>query len=141
MDPILLFLPIFFICFWLILCSSLSWLGGWTALGKRYKAPGKPEGKRFWMQSVRCGWVDYNGCVTVWVAPHGLYMAVWLPFRSGHPPLFLPWSALHILEIHESWWASYVIVAVDNPPVARLRLPLRVVDAAKEIRVDESPPN
>jgi hypothetical protein len=117
----------------MLICSTIAWLGGWRALGDTYPAAEKPQGKQFRMQKIRCGWVDYNGCVTLIVTQSGLYLAVWLLFRSGHPPLLLPWHALHVLEIHEAWWGSYVYVAVDSPPVARLRLPLKVVEAAQEL--------
>jgi hypothetical protein len=134
-EPWLWLLPLFFLLFWLLICSVMAWLGGWRALGELYPASERPAGKRFGMQKIRCGWVEYNGCVTIGVTPGGLYLAVWPLFRNGHPPLLLPWSSLHVLEIHEGWWGSYVYVAVDNPPVARLRLPLKVVEAAREFGV------
>jgi hypothetical protein len=132
-------LPPFFVCVWLGLCSTLAWLGGWRALGELYPAADKPKGKHFGMQHVRCGLVEYNACVTIGVTSRGLYLAVWPLFRIGHPPLLLPWSSLHVLEIHETWWSAYVYVAVDSPPVARLRLPLKVVEAAQEFRVPGKP--
>jgi hypothetical protein len=133
------FLLPFFVGVWLTLCFTLSWLGGWRALGELYPAGDEPEGQRFGMQNIRCGWIEYNACVTIVVTPRGLYLAVWPLFRSSHPPLLLPWSSLHVLEIHETWWAAYAYVAVDNPPVARLRLPLKVVEVAQEYRVHGKP--
>ena len=138
-DPWLWFIPLFCILFWMLICTIMAWLGGWRALGEAYPAAEKPQGRRFRMQKIRCGWVDYNGCVTLAVTPAGLYLAVWPLFRSGHPPLLLPWSSLHVLELHEAWWGSHVVVAVDSPPLARLRLPLKVVESAQEFRIPGKP--
>jgi hypothetical protein len=126
-------LALFFVCFWLVLLSTIAWLGGWSALARHYKAVNAPSGQRFSMQSGALGWIDYNGCLTLRVCPEGLYLAIWPLFRFAHPPLLIPWSALHVLKVQDKWWSRHVDMAVDTPAIARLRLPLKVVEAAQKL--------
>jgi hypothetical protein len=122
---------------WLALMMAilalLSWASGWRALARRYRGDAIPDGLQFSMQWVRVGWVDYNGCVTYRVCPQGLYVALWRFFRFMHPPLLIPWSALHVLQVRSNGWIKHATVAVDRPPIARLRLPLRVAEAVGEL--------
>jgi hypothetical protein len=121
------------LCVWCAVCLMLAWAGGWSRLARSYRAAGKPAGRSFWMQSARFGWVDYNNCLTMRVSEAGLYLAVFPLFRLAHPPLLLPWSALHVLAVRERWWWRDVTLAVGTPPQGRLRLPLHVVDAARDL--------
>jgi hypothetical protein len=131
--PVLIWLVPLLLCVWCALCALLAWGGGWSKLARHYRAQGRPAGRKFWMQSARFGWVDYNNCLTILVCDDGLYLAVWPPFRFAHPPLLLPWSALHVVAVREQWWRRDVILAVGTPALLRLRLPLRIVDAAKDM--------
>jgi hypothetical protein len=125
----------------LAVCAAMARLGGWGSLALRYRAGAEPEGTTFRMQSARFGWVDYNGCLKVVVARAGLYLAPFPLFRFGHPPLLIPWSDLHVLEVRQSRWAQDVRVAVGRPEVAQLRLPLRVVEAARGLLPGALPGN
>jgi len=56
---------------------------GWSILAGQYTAPHVPEGKKFSMQSIAFGWVEYNGCLTiVVVAEEGRYLSTW-PFSMS----------------------------------------------------------
>jgi hypothetical protein len=127
------FVP-FFLLVWCSVCAVLARLGGWHSLARHYRALGKPNGKRFGMQSARFGWVDYNGCLSIRVAAEGLYIAMWPMFRLAHPPLLIPWSALRVLGVNDRWWRRDVTLAVGMPEIARIRLPLRVVSAAEGLQ-------
>jgi hypothetical protein len=39
---------------------------------------------------------SYGNCVNFGADETGLYMAVFRPFRLGHPPLFIPWSEVRV---------------------------------------------
>jgi hypothetical protein len=120
--------------FLLVLAGSMVLLGragGWWAVAKAYPSSGAPEGKKFAMQRGSFGWVDYNGCLTIHVSDRGLRIAVW-PFLSfAHPPILLPWSAIEVLKVRERWYARDILVRVGNPEIARVRLPLKIVEAAE----------
>jgi hypothetical protein len=38
------------------------------------------------------GLAHYRNCLVIGASPTGLYLAVFLPFRLAHPPLFIPWN-------------------------------------------------
>jgi hypothetical protein len=102
-------------------------------VAERYPAASVPDGQKFSMQYVAFRWVEYNGCLTIRVSPEGLYLAIWPLFRFAHPPLLIPWAALHILAVRQTWWNRDVLLAVDSPEITRIRLPLRVVEAVRSL--------
>lgn len=117
--------------FWAGLCVVIAQVSGWTRLASRFAADREPdEGIVFRGQILRIGWSDYSGCLTIRVAPEGLYLAVW-PIFVGHRPLLIPWTELRILEERRRRWFAVALVEVSDPPLAKLQLPLRIVDAAR----------
>jgi hypothetical protein len=130
-PPLLILIATGFVLFWMALLELLSRASGWKRVAQRYRALTVPEGQKFSMQHCAFGWADYNGCVTIIVAPEGVYLALWPPFRLSHPPLLIPWSALHVLKVKPTGWVKEVKLAIDDPPLARLTLPYKIVEAAQ----------
>lgn len=86
--------PLAFVGMWVAVAAVLSLTGGWNHLAQTFRAePGSAQNRR-WFCSGRVGLVDYNGCLIRGHSRQGLYLAVLLPFRPFHPPLFIPWSAM-----------------------------------------------
>jgi hypothetical protein len=107
-------------------------LSGWARLAERFPADREPEdGICFRGQFLRIGWCDYNGCLTIRVSSEGLYLAIW-PIFVGHRPLLIPWTALRVVEERRRRWFPVVLLDVGEPSQARLQLPLRVTDAARD---------
>jgi len=73
----------------------LALLGGWRRVARTFRAQHHPTGIRLRRQSANFGLVNYGGCLTIHVGPQGLHFAILWPFRPGHPPLFIPWHAVH----------------------------------------------
>lgn len=119
--------------FWWLVLSAIATLGGWTAIARQYRAAGPPTGQSFWFQSARFGWCDYNGCLVIRIADEGVRLSLPFPFRPGHPPIFLPWSALNVVDICDRWYGRYVSMNVGSPKVARIRLPLKIMEAAGQL--------
>jgi hypothetical protein len=117
-----------YIGFWFALSTVVARLGGWATLAQHYRVKYRPNGKRFSMQSGRFGWLDYNGCLRIIVADEGLYLSLWPRMMFSHPPLLLPWSDLKVLTVQDKWWGHHLSVAVGSPELARIRLPLKIVD-------------
>lgn len=93
--------PYFLPCFaagWLTLCGLLARIGGWANLAKDFRTHDNQEGERFLFASGRLGNrlfpANYGNCLIVTVNARGIRLAILLPFRFQHPPLFLPWSAM-----------------------------------------------
>lgn len=123
-----------FIAIWCMTLMLVARFSGWGKLAELYPATEPPAGRVFRWQAARIGWSDYNGCLTITVSRAGLGMAVMWMFRPGHPPILIPWSSLHVLAVHDGWLIRSVTLAVDDPPVTKMRLPTKVFDAAREFR-------
>lgn len=108
----------------------LSYVSGWQTLAKSYEANTPPRGMRFTWQSGSVGFLSYRNCVTVHVAPDGLFLAVPFFFRPGHKPLFLPSSAITNQKPVKILWYEAVSFQVGDPPV-ELRLSRRIFEARK----------
>jgi hypothetical protein len=112
-DPqtfIIWFVPLFLVAFtalWLLICALLAEVGGWSELAGLYREPEamvRAPVQSFGMATLdlRRGWfplpANYSNCAIVEVAPAGLHLRTWRPFRFRHPPLLIPWSQIERLE-------------------------------------------
>ena len=134
-----LWFPPFFILLWLTIFAVLARAGGWSALAKQYRFVGVPEGEKFSFQSAELRWVGYNGCVTIRISTEGLYLAVWRVLRFCHPPLLIPWSDLHVLKVRPTAWFPDVTLSAGTPPLTRIRLPYRILEAARRLAPTDAP--
>ena len=112
---------------------AIASVGGWSRLAERYRAEREPfDGPRWTSSFLEIGWCGYNGCVIYRVAPEGLYIAVWA-ILVGHPPLLIPWGDIRVLEERPSrWWFASARCEAGNPKLAKLSVPLAVIQAATE---------
>jgi len=120
--------PIFFGGMWWGTLMLLSALGGWARLAETFSAREAPAGRCFSMQDGMVGWVSYNACLSVSVSAEGLHLSVMFPFRVGHPPLFIPWTAVRSPRIRRFLWAESVAFDAGSPSVATVRLPKRIFE-------------
>jgi hypothetical protein len=116
-----------FVGMWCAICLMLS-RGGWRRLAESFPACGQPSGSRFSAQSGKVGAASYNGCLTIYSSHEGLYLSVWLPFRLGHPPLFIPWNAVRNATTQRFLWIKTVVFDVGSPSVATLELSSRIFE-------------
>lgn len=128
-------IPVFFAGLLVVIAK----VGGWTKLAEKFPADREPdEATCFRGQFLQIGWCGYNGCTTIRVSPDGLYLAVW-PIFVAHPPILIPWSELRVFQERRRRWFAAAVVEVGIPTIAKLELPLSVVDAAREwLRTDHS---
>jgi hypothetical protein len=92
-------IPLFVVCFsalWLFVCALLSWISGWRALGQEYRCDVKFAGPTWTWQTGHMRGVGFRNTLTVGAERRGLYLAMMLPFRFCHPPLFIPWSHITV---------------------------------------------
>jgi hypothetical protein len=109
-NPILIVLMIplalaLFATIWTVTCFLIARMNGWNHLATLYSAnAGEFQGRKWYLQSGRMrGWGRYKGALTLGANDRGLYLAVVLPFRPGHPPLFIPWESIDIRQPHAGW--------------------------------------
>jgi hypothetical protein len=99
------FWAVLFLCFWSLVVALISIVGGWRYLAKSYPAEettfriaGGNVGKRFRWTSLVLGPrffpTNYGNCVNVVVNDLGIRIAVMPLFRTLHPPILIPWSAI-----------------------------------------------
>ena len=132
LDPAVL-APLLFLLlfppFWCAICWLLGRLGGWARLATRFATHRTPDGIALRWQDARVGWVSYRNVLRIDVAHDGLFLSMpWL-FRVGHPPLFLPWTAMHEVREQRLLWLRRVRFSVASPPLAQLGLPAKAFEA------------
>lgn len=128
---IVVLFPLVFAVFWCAVLFLLSRLGGWSRLARQYARNDVPDsGREYRWQSGRVGLVGYNHCLHVRVRQSGLALSVAFPLSVAHPPLFIPWSAIHDREDVSMFWLKATRFEVGQPTLARLMLPRKVFDEA-----------
>lgn len=119
-----LFIPIIFPAWWIVIMCLIAFLGGWRRLAKTYAARAEPSGEKLRFQSMRLGLTRYNGALTFVFAAQGLYMAAWGIFRPGHTPLLIPWSDIRYAGAKKIVWVTFEVFEIKaNPPVTLQLLP------------------
>ncbi len=119
----------FFIPLWFgFIVWLLSRLGGWSRLAETFPPHSLPYGRKMWV-AARVGWVNYNGCLRVWVAPEGLFLSLMWPFSIFHKPLFIPWSAIRNREDRKMLWVRTTRFDIGDPRIATMQLPTKVFEA------------
>jgi len=99
-SPLLepLWFALYFVGLWIVIMLLLSLLSGWRSLAGQFRASTPPDGDRFRFTSGSIGFwffpVSYSNCLTVTVGHGGIHLAMFLPFRLFHPPLFIPWAMI-----------------------------------------------
>src|SRR4030095_9521810 len=91
-----LFFPIFFVATWVSVLGVLARVGGWSRLSATYPCDDPRVTSWKGLRWAKIGPVSYKQCLSIAVAPEGLYLKTGLPFlfRAFHPPLRIPWSAI-----------------------------------------------
>jgi hypothetical protein len=118
---------------WMLVCVTLSAMGGWQVLARHYPLLSPFTGRRFRFRSGRLGSVNYGSCLTLGAGTQGLYLAVFPLFRPAHPPLLIPWSEVTVREV-QVWLFKQVELEFAKAPSATLRLSPRLAQALYRYR-------
>jgi hypothetical protein len=121
-QPSLLLIPVFGLLLWFPVAAIVSWVGGWSALARTYRAQAPFVGVKWTMQSARMRWeMNYNNVLTLGVNAEGLYLATMVLFRFCHPSLLIPWSDIKVRR-SKVWIFEYLIFTLGR----ELEIPLRI---------------
>jgi len=74
---------------------SVSFLGGWREIARQFPARRQTASRSFSLQNGCVGEFSYKACLSVHTSVEGISVGILFPFRLGHPPFFIPWSAIH----------------------------------------------
>ncbi|MDB5313005.1 MAG: hypothetical protein JWO38_7207 [Gemmataceae bacterium] len=120
---------------WCFVVWVVGALSGWGGLARHYRylsdEPFRGTLRRF--RSGKLGWANSSRCLTVGTNPRGLYLAVFVLFRPGHPPLFVPWAELTARVVRVWIFGSWLDLTFEKYPGVVVRLPRRL---GKEIAAD-----
>ena len=121
--------PIFFTTLWISITWLMSFIGGWGRVAKRYPAIARPdEGLMLRRVTGMFGMARYKLVLTTITTETGIYIESRKVFRIGHPPLFIPFSAMHGLRKQTLFFWEYVAFDVDEPALASVRLPSKAFE-------------
>ena len=127
---------------WCAVLLLLAQLGGWRALATSYASPARPSGEGFSFRSGKLGFVNYGSCLSFVCAREGLFVAVALPFRPGHPSLSIPWREVSA-QAKDGWIFRFVDLRFAQQPRVRLRLSRSLAErllsaGGGSVRIEES---
>ena len=78
--------PIYFLCLWLLVGATTSFIGGWFSLAKVYRTRVPFIGAKWRRQSGQMRWLaNYNRVLTLGASPQGLYLACMFLLRFINP--------------------------------------------------------
>ncbi|MCC7502355.1 MAG: hypothetical protein IT229_07480 [Flavobacteriales bacterium] len=113
--------------FWCLISFMIGHTSGWGRMHERYGGPPGPVPPCRSFQAGRIGGAKYNGVLRIAHDPFGLYLSVIFLFRVGHPPLFIPWSAIGAVSRSMELWMERVRFTVGHPVITTMELPLSAV--------------
>lgn len=126
---VLIIFPIFFTALWIGITFFLSFVGGWGRVGKLYAATGvPPQGRALKNVTGMFGIARYKYVLTIITTTDGIYVENRKVFRPGHPPLFIPFSAIFNARKQTLFFWEFVAFEVGDPPLAGVRLPSKVFE-------------
>lgn len=100
MEFTLLIITAFIIWFstvWIAVISLLSFISGWSALGRSYPAGFSGDNiliSKFPMSSIKLGFVNYRSCITISFTGTGIKIEIMKLFSLKHKPLFIPYDKI-----------------------------------------------
>jgi len=130
-EPFLaLIVVISVVAFWCGILYFISFLTGWHALTRRFRAEAVPygdiksAGPLFYTIYMRY-WEHYSSAVRLTAAADALYASILLPFRIGHPPLRIPWNEIQFGRA-QRFMFRYVELKLGNEEKIPVRISLRM---------------
>jgi len=129
--PFILFYIFFWIIIWVAMSVIVARLSGWSALANDYRGNNSFPEKRWHMCSAGMRLIShYSFCVNVGADNKGLYMSILLPFRIGHPPLFIPWAEISVAE-KKDFIFSWLVLTFKKDPEIPIRINKRLGNKIK----------
>ena len=127
---------------WVLVAWIIS-LCGWRSVARKYPAGAPFSGRLMRFQGLRIDsrwWppITYNGVVHIGVDLSGLRLAVFLPFRAFHPPIFVPWPDVRVKTGRNWFGRPYADLRFDRCPGVTFRLRGRAVSRLADARPADS---
>lgn len=115
---------------------------GWHKLSKRFLAQSEPYGQAvtvgpfFYGVQMRFR-TNYSNVIRLTAAEDALYLSILFLFRTGHPPLCIPWNEIQFGRA-KFLWLRYVVLTLGGQE----RIPMRISERmARKLGILERLPN
>jgi hypothetical protein len=105
--------------FWVVITTLIARVGGWSLLGREYTLQDAMPDERWRFQSAFMRYnTAYRNGLTFAADYRGLYVAPFVIFRAGHPPLFIPWGEISVAGREENFgpWIELRFARVPSVP-------------------------
>jgi hypothetical protein len=138
---LLLFLVALFAAVLSIAGLLSSFLSGWYALSKRFRAHSEPYGQTRsagpFFYGVKMRWTNYANVIRIVAAEDAIYISVMFLLRLSHPRLCIPWKEIKIGRT-KFLWRRYVVFTLGDQE----RIPMRISERmARNLGILERLPN
>lgn len=107
--------------FWCLVVKLVA-LMGWQTLASHFQTPSQPSGSWFGLGQAYIGSMKYQGVLQGAATPAGLALASGFPFRTGHPPLLIPWVAFGPFRGEKFLWTTTYTTCVSTAGAGSTRL-------------------
>jgi hypothetical protein len=116
------YFPVALVLGWVGVSWLISWTGGWGRLARHYRHTTQVEKTWHHVRIAYFGWAGYGNCLTAAATADGLFLAPYLPWRPGHPPLFVPWEDVTVRAVSGILW-GYLEFRFVKEPLVTVALP------------------
>jgi hypothetical protein len=111
--------PILFVGMWLVVCWVIAQMG-WATLARHFRAS-VPSTAATTLTSGRINAINYNGCLRVGATDDGLKLSILLPWKLGHPDLFIPFRHIRV-STEKRWFTHFVVLDVLSEDGSSVRI-------------------
>ncbi len=114
-----------------IFTRAFNKLGGYDKLAERFPGGPEPAGPRWDRTCAEFGsTMRYDWCVTVIVAPDGLWLQARPPAQGVQAAVFVPWTSIRDARKARLYWRKAVRLTCGDPAAGSVTVWQPVWDAA-----------
>ena len=114
-----------------IFTKAFNKLGGYDSLAECFPGGPQPEGQSWERRCVEFGnTMRYDWCVTIVVAPGGLWLQARPPAQGTQAPIYVPWAGIRDVRPCRLYWRQAVRLTCGEPAAGTITVWQPVWDAA-----------
>ena len=111
-----------FLTAWIVSCLIMGYISGWMYLAKSYRLKHPFCDQKWSSQSAYMWWFGfYHSSLSFGSDIEGLYISACELLKIGHPPLFIPWTDISIIE-KEGTLVNFIELEFKKSPSKPIRI-------------------
>jgi hypothetical protein len=103
---------------------------GYDSLAARFPGATQPLGQQFENSCVQFGSMRYDWCVTIVIAPEGLWLQARPPMQGVQDPISVPWAEIREARSTRLYWRRAVRLVCGDPAAGTVTVWQPVWDVA-----------